>query len=130
MGGNYVGAQRFLREQSEDIVDQAVMKQVQQAAKAYGVTLITRVAKAPYMMGSAERSVAVVKNLWPKRSMHYWEVEFMCEKVMHCVNQRPLSLSNVGQSFRVKKSALWFREPNLRILMVPEYFLKEYKNLQ
>ena len=29
--------------------------------------------------------------------MHYWEVEFMCEKVMHCINQRPLSLSNVGQ---------------------------------
>ena len=31
---------------------------------------------------------------------------------------------------RVKKSALWFREPNLRFLMVPEYFLKERKNLQ
>jgi hypothetical protein len=74
------------------------MKEVQEAAKACGVTIITRVAKAPYMMGSAERSVAIVKNLWPKRNMQFWEVEFQCEKVMHCVNLRPLSMSNVGQS--------------------------------
>ena len=98
MGTNYVGAQRILREQSEDVVDPAVMKAVQEAAKSFGVTIITRVAKAPYMMGSAERSVAVVKKLWPKCNMHYFEVEFMCEKAMHCINMRPLSLSNAGQS--------------------------------
>ena len=72
------------------------MKEVQDFVKPYGITLKTRVSHTPYMMGSAESSVKIVKQLWAKSSMHYYKVEFMAERVMATVNNRPLSLLNVG----------------------------------
>ena len=98
LGSNYRGAQRFLREQSEDEISFETMKEVQDLVKPYGITLKTRVSHAPYMMGSAESSVKIVKQLWPKTSMSYFEMEFMAEKIMSTINSRPLSLSNAGQN--------------------------------
>ena len=96
-GTNYVGAQAFLRENPEEVLSAQTMKEVQQAAKSKGLTIVTRVSKAPYQVGSAERSVAIVKRLWPKRNMTFFEVEYMIERVMFSINQRPLSMSNCGQ---------------------------------
>ena len=49
-GSNYTGAQAFLREHSEDILSAQTMEQVQRAAKSTGLTIITRVSKAPYQV--------------------------------------------------------------------------------
>ena len=97
-GSNYVGAQAFLRESPEEVLSDQTMKEVQQDAKSKGLTIVTRVSKAPYQVGAAERSVGIVKRLWPKRNMTFFEVEYMIEKVMFSINQRPLSLSNCGQN--------------------------------
>ena len=59
-GSNYVGAQAFLRENPEELLSAQTIKEIQQAAKSKGLTIVARVSKAPYQVGSAEKSVGII----------------------------------------------------------------------
>ena len=95
-GTNYTAAQRTFQQNNEDVLSSDVMDDVQRELKSAGTEIITRVGRAPWIQGSQERAIGVVKKLWPTRKLEFSEIVYLIEKVMFMVNSRPLSMSNAG----------------------------------
>ena len=97
LGTNFVGAKDDIEAEA---VSESEASELAREIRKTGADMIQRSAKSPFLQGSAEHSVKIIKKILPtKHTMTLAEWFLSFNMAMDLVNKRPIGISNTMESF-------------------------------